>query len=397
MLPPSALPKEHRSALEGESSYEDLPSLPFSIEPERPSTKFSSVIPSESHILVVDDDETTRRTLGRSLSKLGYVVNLAAGGEEALRALGERMYDLVLMDLLMPGITGDQLLERMKAMPDYREVPALMISGLDDLEMVAKCIDLGADDYLLKPPSATLLKARVSSCLARKAAVDQRRLYVSQIEKERSRADDLLRAIFPRNVIQELKATGTVKPRKHERVAVLFFDVVDFTAWCNTANPEQTVVSLQRLFERLEDLSDRYGVEKIKTIGDAFLATSGLLSDAEEPVHACVRAGAAMLEATGACVPGWRGRVGIHVGPVMAGVLGHRQCVFDVWGDTVNTAAKIQEVAEPGEVFLSEAAYLSSREVCLASSVGPVPLKGKGEVTLYRAERFWLDSERRTL
>jgi len=340
--------------------------------------------PAVGRVLIVDDDALTRRALDRSLSKLGHRVTQIASGEEALALLEREPYDLVLLDVVMPGLNGYEVLERIKQHPRLHEIPVVMISGLDDMDSVARCVELGAEDYLIKPAHSTLLRARVDASLARKLARDRENRYRDRIEDEGRRADRLLSAIFPLQVIEELKETRTVKPRVHDDVAVLFCDVAGFTAYCGTHAPEQVVAGLQRMVESLEAISARHGLEKIKTIGDAFLATAGLLGDSGRPVARCVDAAREIVRAVPAQPSGWQVRVGIHVGSVMAGVVGHQQYGFDVWGDTVNTASRVQALGEPGVVTLSAEARQRVTDHCETASLGYHAIKGKGELELFR-------------
>jgi adenylate cyclase len=165
---------------------------------------------------------------------------------------------------------------------------------------------------------------------------------------------------------------------------VLFADVVGFTPYCDAHAPETVVADLRRLIDRFEQEADRIGVQKIKTVGDAFMAAANLLRPAANPVLACVRCGAAMLAAAGELPPHWLLRIGIHVGPVMAGVVGRRQYLYDLWGDTVNTAARVQSAAEPGTVTLSRAAWDRVAGSCRGTSRGVVHVKGKGDMELVR-------------
>ena len=141
-------------------------------------------------------------------------------------------------------------------------------------------------------------------------------------------------------------------PRRFDEIAVLFCDVVDFTSYCDQHTPENVVSHLQALVESFETLALNHGLEKIKTVGDAFLATAGMFRDVSDPVLASVRCGLDMIEATNELSSGWKVRVGIHFGPVVAGVVGQRQFGFDIWGDTVNIAARIVGEAEPGTVLV---------------------------------------------
>ena len=180
-----------------------------------------------------------------------------------------------------------------------------------------------------------------------------------------------------------MKATDRVEPRRHDDVVVLFCDIVGFTSYCDHNTPERVVTELQELVARFEILVDGHGMEKIKTVGDAFLATAGLLREVESPVEAAVRCGLAMTAAAREVEPHWDVRVGLHVGPVVAGIVGSRQFLFDLWGDTVNLAARITEEASAGALCLSEQAWRRLDGAFEARARGEVEIKGKGPVALF--------------
>jgi CheY-like chemotaxis protein len=336
-------------------------------------------------LLVVDDNESNRYTLTRRLKRENYAnVAVAENGRQALELLRSQSFDLVLLDIMMPEMDGFDVLERMKADDTLRHVPVIMISALDEMDSVLKCIELGAVDYLPKPFKPALLKARIDACLDKKRLHDLETAYLTEIEKERQRADDLLHVILPHPVVQELKSTNVVKPRRYENVAVFFSDIVDFTSYCDDHAPEEVISQLQVLIEAFEDIAVKHGLEKIKTIGDAFMAAAGLLAAVENPVLACVRSGFEMISAARSLTPDWRIRVGIHSGPVLGGLVGRRQYSFDLWGDTVNTAARIVEQAPAGEIALSDTAWLRVRGRCRCESLGRMEIKGKGPLEMYR-------------
>ena len=338
-------------------------------------------------LLVVDDNEDNRYTLMRRLKREGYTnVTFAENGQVALDHLAEQPFDLVLLDIMMPVLNGYETLERIKSDMRLREIPVIMISAVDEMDSIVRCIEAGAEDHLPKPFNAALLRARVRASLEKKRLRDQEAGYLKQIEIEKKRADDLLHATLPAAAVHELKATNAVRPRRFEGVAVLFCDVVGFTKYCDEHAPEEVVSHLQELVIAFEAISAKHGLEKIKTIGDAFMATAGLLLPVEEPVLAAVRCGLDMAAAARRLDPGWSVRVGIHFGPVVAGVVGHKQFMFDLWGDTVNTAARIVPKAEPGAVVISDAAWRQVKDRCRGRSVGFVELKGKGPVELIECQ-----------
>lgn len=343
----------------------------------------SVIIRRPARILVVDDELIMRRAYEHLLRAEGHDVQVAEDGSAGLAILQREQFDLVLLDMMMPKLNGLEVLGQLRADARTAELPVLMCSGSDDLDDIVRCIELGADDYLLKPPRAELLHARVRAAIERKFARDQERAYLRWIDRERRRADTLLSSLFPAPVVQELKASGTVASRRHEDVAVLFCDVVRFTEWSEQHPPEAVVQTLQMMVQRFEEVVDEFGLEKIKTVGDSFMATAGLFEPLQNPVLACVRAAEAMIHAVRVLAVGWEIRVGIHVGPVVAGVIGHKQYQFDVWGDTVNTASRIERHGRAGAVVVSARAWERVSSVRRGESLGTFEIKGKGPMELF--------------
>ena len=338
-------------------------------------------------LLVVDDNEDNRFTLTERLKREGYGnVACASNGREALELLATRPFDLVLLDITMPEMDGYQVLHEVKADTTLRNIPIVMISAVDEIESVARCIGLGAEDYLAKPFNAVLLRARLAACLEKKKLRDQEAVYTQQIENEKRRADELLYAMLPPGAVRELKATNAVRPRRYEEVAVLFCDIVGFTAYCDENPPEKVVEHLQALNEEYERIVRQHEMEKIKTIGDAFMATAGLFTPVPDPVFASLQCGLDMVTASRRTEPSWEVRVGVQFGPVVAGIIGHRQYLFDLWGDTVNMASRIAAHANPGTVATSGATWHRIRDRGRGRSLGFVDIKGKGRIELIECQ-----------
>ena len=337
-------------------------------------------------ILVADDNPENVALLQRRLAPLGHDVVTVSDGAEALAALDDPSFDLVLLDVMMPRLDGFEVLARLKADDLTRHLPVIMITSLDELDSAARCIELGAADYLTKPFDAVLLQARIQSCLEAKRLRDQQAEVLLRVEQERARARELLRVILPDPVVDELERTNRVKPRRYEGVAVLFCDIVGFTQYCDRREPEDVLPRLQALVEAFEDAMGRHRMQKIKTIGDGFMAASGLLDPVAHPVSHAVACGADMVRIAAEVTDDWQVRVGVHVGPVVAGVLGRRQFQFDLWGDTVNTASRVESNGVNGGITLSRLAWdrltLEQGREPVGRSLGRVAMKGKGAVEL---------------
>jgi class 3 adenylate cyclase len=298
--------------------------------------------------------------------------------------LTEERFDLVLLDIMMPDVNGYEVLEKIKADPATRDIPVLMISALSEFESVVRCIELGADDYLPKPFNPVLLRARISACLAKKRFHDQELSYVAEIDLQRRRAEALLRVVLPDQAVAELESTQTVIPRRYEDVVVLFADVVGFTELCDLLEPEKVVANLHVLASMFEDIAAQFGLEKIKTVGDGLLATAGLLQPNPDPVMASITGAAATIDVAQRLPIAWDVRVGIHIGPVVAGVVGRQKFSFDIWGDTVNTAARLAGFGTSSGIFLSAEAWTRVSGRVRVAPLGPVPIKGKGDLEVFQ-------------
>jgi adenylate cyclase len=289
---------------------------------------------SRPRILVVDDVEDNVFTLERRLKQfLDPEITSAGNGVVALEKLRAAPFDLVLLDVQMPEMDGVAALEQMKSDMSLREVPVIMVSAVDDFNTVLRCIKLGADDYVQKPFNADLLRARVETALERKRLRDQEGLLVEQLREEKARVNELLHSLLPKSVVSELKAQGRPQARRHEDVAVLFCDIVGFTEYCDRNPPEQVVRELETLIAKFEEVVEAHGLEKIKTIGDAFMATAGLLQYVENPALSAAECGLAMVDAVSKHSAGWQVRIGLHQGPVVAGIMGKRSFV-SICGET---------------------------------------------------------------
>jgi len=339
-------------------------------------------------LLVVDDNETNREVLQRRLTAQGHDVRVAHNGTQALDMLRTQDFDLVLLDILMPEIDGFDVLVRVKSDEALRDIPVIMISALDEMDVVVRCIESGAEDYLQKPFNPVMLKARISACLEKKRLREREVEHLQQIDRERQRADELLHVILPSDIVDELKRNDCVVPRRYDDVAVLFADIVNFTPYCDRNPPEEVVSLLQDLVVRWEEVARRHHVEKIKTIGDAFMAVGGLFDRRGNPVLNCLRTGAEMIESIRTLSDEWDLRVGIHCGHVVGGVLGRRQYLFDLWGDTVNIAARMESHGLAGHIILSETAWNKVQAHAHGTCIREQSIKGKGSMDVYRFDGF---------
>ncbi len=222
-------------------------------------------------------------------------------------------------------------------------------------------------------------------------------LRTQELKDEQARTKDLLHNILPVDVADELASTGTARPARHESVSILFTDFSGFTNAVSTMPADRMVAELNEVFAAFDDITDACGVEKIKTIGDAYMAASGLPKPCTDHAQRCVRAALLMLayleRRNQDAAFKWQLRVGVHSGPVVAGVVGKRKYAFDIWGDTVNVAARMESSGEVGRVNVSAYTYDLIRAEFDCEYRGRVDAKGKGQIDMYFVKEARPDDE----
>jgi len=341
------------------------------------------------NILVIDDEAANREILRRQLERRGHSVRAVRSAEETFTALRGEQFDLVLLDILMPSINGIEVLERIKSDPELREIPVVMVSGLKETGAIAKCISVGAEDYLPKPIDPVLLHARVDACLERVRWRAREVAFTKEIKYEKDRADALLLSMLPAPVIQRLNDGETQIADRFEGATIVFADIIDFTPLVARIDARELVKELSSVFTAFDDLADHHDIEKIKTIGDAYMAASGIPVQRDD--HAKVAVGFARdiikrMTDSSVSQAGLQIRVGIHTGPVIAGLIGRTRSVYDVWGATVNLASRLESSGQAGKIHISDETRRSLGDSLHTWQEHVHEVKGIGSITSYFIE-----------
>jgi adenylate cyclase len=222
------------------------------------------------------------------------------------------------------------------------------------------------------------------------------------LNQERRKSDQLLRSVLPESIAQELKRTERVQPVHFESATVLFTDFVGFTQIAENFTPEELVTELDECFTTFDRIAEKYGLEKIKTIGDAYLAVGGVPQPNETHAVDCVMAALEIqqlidglrAQEMAANRPYWQVRIGVHTGDLVAGVIGREKFAYDVWGDTVNTASRLESSGEAGRVNISSATYELVKDDFDCEFRGRIAAKNKGEIDMYFVNGPRRDAER---
>ncbi len=214
----------------------------------------------------------------------------------------------------------------------------------------------------------------------------------NELQVEKKKSDDLLLNILPEDVANELKQTGRTKPRSYEIATVMFTDFENFTSKSETLTPEELVNLIDTCFTKFDEIISKHKMEKIKTIGDAYLCVSGVPDTTSHNAINAVEAAIEILEAIKAFRTGPDGdnyfdiRIGIHTGPLVAGVVGDKKFAFDIWGDTVNTASRMEQNSEANKINISHTTYELVKDKYQCFYRGKKAAKNKGKIEMYFVE-----------
>lgn len=217
-----------------------------------------------------------------------------------------------------------------------------------------------------------------------------------ELQKQKKRSDELLLNMLPSEIVDELRVKGSATPRIYKNASILFADIKNFTQWAEQMNPRELIDTLQELFSDFDDVLARNYIEKIKTIGDAYMCAGGLPMPNHSHPFDIVLAAFGLQNAvkafdekrTSAGRAPWLMRIGIHTGPVVTGVVGKTRTAFDVWGDSVNTASRLESACEPGKVNISKDTYDVIKDYFECEYRGKIPAKHKGEIDMYFVNRL---------
>jgi class 3 adenylate cyclase len=344
-------------------------------------------------LLVVDDDENNRYTLTQRLRRQGYAdVTTAEDGRQALELLRSRPFDLVLLDIMMPELNGYQVLEALKADERLRHVPVIMISAVDELDSVIRCIELGAEDYLPKPFNATLLKARIGACLEKKRLHDQLAEWTRTLEERvREKVAEVerlsrLKRFFSPQLAELIVAGGAEDPlRTHRReITVVFLDLRGFTAFAEAAEPEEVMEVLREYHAEMGQVILEHEGTLERFTGDGMMIFFNDPVPVPRPAERALRMAVTMRDRVVELGAKWRKRgydlglgVGIAEGYATIGAIGFEgRWDYGAIGTVTNLAARLCGEAKAGQILVSSRVAVAVEGLVEAEEVGVLALRG---------------------
>ncbi len=346
-------------------------------------------------VLVVDDSRTLRKILIRELNNVGITLITEVGdGYEAIDKAKSERFDLMLLDMEMPELDGLETLRVLKTDPDLQYLPVIIVSSADEFDKTVECIQIGAEDYLPKPFNPILLRARVFSSLEKKRLRDLDREHILQLQHEKEllnveqlKTEKLMLNILPRPIAERLKKGESNIAGSYPEVTILFSDLVGFTEMSAGKTAQELVKLLNDLFTRFDQRAEDLGIEKIKTIGDAYMAVGGLPIPRSDHAEIVADMAIGMFEdikefnlKKGMAL---NMRIGLNSGPVVAGVIGFTKFAYDLWGNTVNTASRMESTSENGRIQISSMTHDLLTEQFVMEERARIECKGLGAIQTY--------------
>jgi adenylate cyclase len=348
----------------------------------------------KARILVVDDQEANVLLIRRTLSGAGYVsITSTMDPHEVSELHRANRYDLILLDLEMPGRDGFQVMESLKEIETGSYLPVLVITAEPQHKL--RALSAGAKDFVSKPLDLAEVLMRVYNMIeVRLLHQATKRLYDQVVEQQKV-SERLLLNVLPQSIAERLKGRAEFAADSFTEViadsfpeaTVLFADIVGFTELSAGLSPQGLVAMLNEIFTDFDRIADDRGLEKIKTIGDAYMAVAGLPAPAADHAVRAAHMALDMLEAidrfnarTGSTL---QVRIGINTGAGVAGVIGKRKFIYDLWGDAVNIASRMESHGVAGRVQVTDSTRERLGEPFRLEERGAIDLKGKGPMNTW--------------
>jgi len=337
-------------------------------------------------VLVVDDEEQNRTLLRDPLEARGFEIAEAENGMIALEKIAARLPDVILLDVMMPQMDGFEVCRRLKTDSKTAHIPILMVTALSERKERLMGIAVGANDFLNKPVDIQDVILRVGNAVYTKQLHDQ-------LQVEQQKAEQLLLNILPKPIAERMKKGETNIADSYSDVTVLVADLVGFTTLSAHIGPEQVVQLLNEIFSAFDLLTEKHGLEKIKTIGDAYMVAGGISFPRPDHAEASAELALEMQTEIQRLNHGYdtsvRLRIGICTGPVVAGVIGRRRFAYDLWGETVNLACRLESTGGAGKIQIAESTHERLKDKYQFETKHRLDVKGHNPLSAY-----WLGKRR---
>lgn len=338
-------------------------------------------------LLVVDDNELNRELLAKRLALHGFTVSSACSGEEGLERMRSQSFDLVLLDVVMPGLNGMEVLQKMKEDPELCDIPVIMISALDEADAAVRCIEIGAADYVTKPFEPVLLRARVAAALRTRRLAVTSRQNLDELGVQEKLMERVFEGRFPESVAQRVRAGETEIADRCEDASILCVRFLGLAMQASSGDALDGLQQLRAVRTWLRKLAAEYDVETLIFHDLEGLIVTGVPTARPDHAQAATDLALRVLEETAAMrdetgVP-LRLRMGLHTGSVIAGVAGEEALSYELWGEAVQIARGLALSGTPDAIHASTAVQARLGERYAFESRGVVDLGDHGQLRSY--------------
>ncbi len=341
-------------------------------------------------ILVAEDEKIIAKDISQTLKKFGYdVLDSATTAEKVINQAKKFQPDLILMDILLDGETTG--IDAAKILQKDMDIPIIYLTALADENTISKAKETEPYGYILKPFDQKTLRTTVEMALYKHQLNSKLKKRTLELEEEKEKSDNLLLNIFPSEIAQELKEKGIIEPREYKLVTLLFTDFQGFTKLASQMTPGRLLQELNEIFNTFDLIIQKYSLEKLKTIGDSYMVGGGFPQVSEDHAVKIINAAFDMLDylqkRNAASQFKWQMRLGAHSGNVVAGVVGKYKYTYDVWGETVNIASRLERYSLPGKINVSGQTYELIKNHFTCKSMGHLQVSDKVIETYFVIDR----------
>ena len=337
-------------------------------------------------ILIAEDENIIAKDITKTLQRLGYnVFGSVRTGKDIIEKAKELNPDIVLMDIMLEGEMSG--IEAAEIIMTTLNIPVIYLTALADNETLHRAKITEPFGYVLKPFDERTLHSAIEMALYKYQINTELKERTRELEEERNKSNKLLHNIFPSEIVKELKEKGFVEPKEFSNVTLLFTDFQNFTKISSDMHPHQLVSELNDIFKNFDSIINKYGLEKLKTMGDSYIVGGGLPlennSHAFDVVSAALEMQEYLAKRNKKSKYKWEMRAGVHSGNVVAGVVGKNKFTYDVWGVTVNVTSKMERSGIPWKINISQQTFDLIKDCFDCKFYKSVDITGYGKMNMY--------------
>ncbi len=340
-------------------------------------------------ILIVDDTlaiiEYIKEALTSSNSFFKFIV--AHDGHEAYNLAKENIPDVVIINRSLPVMSGVEVLIRIKRNPSTKDIPVIVTTTQTSHDKLQSLIDNKAFNYIKKPINTQELLVIFNNALILSNALQKLKEHKQTLFAEKQKSESILKALLPAKIIHDIKKTGYSSPKKYQDVVVIFIDLVDFTSKTTTMSPRRLIKELGEIYSAYDEIISKCNCTRIKTIGDAYLATCGLPNENKDAILTSAKAALEVrnyiINRNMSSPVKWSIRIGMYYGDVIGSLVSSSNYTFDIFGNTVNTAARYQSMCDPMQINIPKSMKDVLQDKYKIVERLPRKVKGKGLMPMY--------------